>query len=91
MEPLKLLSLGAIALAVSACIVVYILHRRTTARLDALTQANMGITQTLHQLVASTMPRPQSQIQTQSQMEPSGSTNTVTQISDNSENTKNFD
>ena len=58
MEPLKLLSLGAIALALSACIVVYILHKRTTARLDALTQANMGITQTLHQLVASTMPRP---------------------------------
>ena len=70
METLKLLSLGAIALAVSACVVVYILHRRTTARLDALTQANMGITHTLHQLVASSMPRPQSQLQAQGQHQP---------------------
>lgn len=70
METLKLLSLGAIALAVSACVVVYILHRRTTARLDALTQANMGITHTLHQLVASSMPRPQSQLQSQGQHQP---------------------
>ena len=58
MEYLKLLSLGAIALAVSACIVVYVLHRQTTARLDALTQANMGITHTLHRLIASSMPHP---------------------------------
>lgn len=91
MEPLKLLSLGAIALAVSSCIVVYILHRRTTARLDALTQANMGITHTLHQLVASSMPRPQSQLQPQSQTElvPTGGDNAVTQLSDSVEETKN--
>lgn len=56
MEPLKLLSLGAIALAISACILVYILHRQTSARLDALTQANLGITHTLHRLIASSMP-----------------------------------
>ena len=97
MEPLKLLSLGAIALALSACIVVYILHKRTTARLDALTQANMGITQTLHQLVASTMPRPRSQLQaqTQSQTElvPTETRNIsdVTQVGEQSGNVKTMD
>lgn len=55
MDYQKLLSLGAVALAVSACVVVYILHRQTTARLDALTQANLGITHTLHRLIASSM------------------------------------
>lgn len=90
MDPLKLLSLGAIALAVSACVVVYILHRQTTARLDALTQANMGITHTLHQLIASSMPRPQSQDpvssqgQALSQEHPGGSDNSlaVTRVTD---------
>ena len=97
MEPLKLLSLGAIALALSACIVVYILHKRTTARLDALTQANMGITQTLHQLVASTMPRPQSQLQAQTQAQtalvPSGTDNSeiVAQTGERNGNVKTTD
>ena len=97
MEPLKLLSLGAIALALSACIVVYILHKRTTARLDALTQANMGITQTLHQLVASTMPRPQSQLQAQtkapSELVPTETRNisAVTQVGEQSGIVKTMD
>lgn len=97
MEPLKLLSLGAIALALSACIVVYILHKRTTARLDALTQANMGITQTLHQLVASTMPRPQSQLQAQTQSQSelvpteTHSSSALIQVGEQSGNVKTMD
>jgi len=92
MEPLKLLSLGAIALAVCSCVVVYIQHRRTTARLDALTQANIGITQTLHQLIASSMPRPQSQLQMQprSEMIPgeADNVNEVTRVIDDSGSTE---
>ena len=55
MDPLKLLSIGAIAIAIGACLVTYILYRRTSDRLDSLTQANLGITHTIHRLIASSM------------------------------------
>lgn len=58
MEPLQLLSLGAIAIAITACILVYVFHRQTTKRLDALTHANLGITHTIHRLIASSLPPP---------------------------------
>ena len=55
MDLLRLLSLSAIVLSVASCVLVYVLHRQTTARLNALTQANMGITQTIHKLVSLNM------------------------------------
>lgn len=57
MEPLKLLSIGAIALAVCACVLTFVLYKRTSGRLDALTQANLGVTHTLHRLIAASMPQ----------------------------------
>ena len=55
MDLLRLFSLSAIVLSVASCVLVYVLHRQTTARLNALTQANMGITQTIHKLVSLNM------------------------------------
>ena len=73
MDLLKILSFGAILLSVSACILVYISHRRTTARLDALTQANLGITSTIHSLISASMAQ-QSQVNGQNQTQQSGGT-----------------
>ena len=63
MDLLRLLSLSAIVLSVVSCIVMFILHRQTSSRLDALTQANLGITHTIHRLISSNMPTIEQQSQ----------------------------
>jgi hypothetical protein len=55
MDLSNLLSFGAILLSVSACILLYVTYRRTSLRLDALTQANLGITNTIHSLISASM------------------------------------
>lgn len=87
MDLLKILSFGAILLSVSACILVYISHRRTTARLDALTQANLGITSTIHSLISASMVQ-QSQMNGQGHSQGgSGSQMTNYSSNDNHDNT----
>jgi hypothetical protein len=51
MDFTHMLGLLAILLSVAACVVVYIFYKQTTERLNTLTQANLGISHTLHRLI----------------------------------------